>query len=118
MNAKKSRPDTPCPDNMSDSDEILEAAKVLVSLAESCCDSRPDFLEPCPTCNAVGTLVTHGDRGVRHCNGCEERVCIKCLAGVRYFCPLRRLSPPSSPLVRQRAIGVQSPKAEEKRENK
>jgi hypothetical protein len=110
--------DTPCGPCEYCQDRI-DAAEGLVLLSQSCCGVRPDFLEPCPKCNAVGSLVTHAEKGVRCCNGCEDRLCIRCFAGARYFCPLRRrLSPPGSPLARQEALGVQSPEAEEKGENK
>jgi hypothetical protein len=92
-----------------------EAAEALVALSRAppCCVDRPGFLEPCPHCSAVGSYVTHEPR----CNGCPGKLCINCFFGARYYCPLR-LNPPSGPLVRQEALGVQSPKAEEKRENK
>lgn len=92
-----------------------EAAEALVALSRAppCCVDRPGFLEPCPYCSAVGSYVTHEPR----CNGCPGKLCINCFFGARYYCPLR-LNPPSGPLVRQEALGVQSPKAEEKRENK
>lgn len=83
------------------------------------CATRPPFLEPCPDCN--GSYMTHASCGLAPCNGCPEKVCGNCFAGARYFCPLRRallLPAPTAPLVRQEALGVQSPKAEEKGENK
>jgi hypothetical protein len=79
------------------------AAEALVTLSR----------DPCPDCNEP--YVTHESRGIRTCNGCPDKVCSNCFDGARYFCPLR---PPSDPLVRQQALGVQSPKAEEKGENK
>ncbi len=109
-----SGPCEPCQDRI----DTLDAAEALVLLSRSCCMDRPSFLEPCPNCNAVGSLVTHDDKGFRCCNGCENRLCIRCFFGARYYCPLRRLSAPTSPLARQQALGVQSPKAEEKEENK
>lgn len=96
----------------------IDAAEALVLLSRSCCVDRPAFLEPCPDCNAVGSFVTHADKGIRCCNGCQNRLCIRCFFGARYYCPLRRLSAPTSPLCRQQALGVQSPPAEEKGENK
>lgn len=110
-------PGGPC-DFCQDRIDTLVAAESLVLLSQSCCGVRPAFMEPCPECNAVGSLVTHAEKGIRCCNGCEERLCVECFAGARYFCPLRRLSPPGSPLARQEALGVQSPEAEEKGENK
>jgi hypothetical protein len=109
-----------CQDRI-DEEDAAEAL-VLLSQTPACCADRPGFLEPCPDCNAVGTYVTHESRGVRRCNGCGDKLCINCFFGARYYCPLRAmqppLSPPHGPLVRQEALGVQSPKAEEKRENK
>jgi hypothetical protein len=99
----------------------LSAAKALVTISISCCADRPDFMEPCPSCTMRAPRVTHADAGLRCCNGCEETLCSNCYTGARYFCPLRRiefLTPPPGPLVRQEALGVQSPKAEEKGENK
>jgi len=99
----------------------LAAADALVALSKSCCADRADFMEPCPSCSLRVPRVTHADAGLRCCNGCEETLCSNCFEGARYFCPLRRaqgLSPPPGPLVRQEALGVQSPTAEEKGENK
>lgn len=104
--------------------DMEEAATALVLLAQGGggCPSRAEFLEPCPECNLLGTFVTHASCGLRTCNGCSDSVCTSCFDGARYHCPLRRpvppLSPPHGPLQRQEALGVQSPKAEEKRENK
>jgi hypothetical protein len=94
------------------------AAAALLALSKPRCATRPAFMEPCPDCN--GSYMTHASCGLTPCNGCPEKVCGSCFAGARYFCPLRRiqLPPPSAPLVRQEALGVQSPKAEEKTENK
>jgi hypothetical protein len=92
----------------------ISAAETLVALSRSCA-------EVCPECNAIGSFVTHADKGYRCCNGCQDRLCIRCFFGARYYCPLRKmchLSPPTSPLTRQEALGVQSPKAQEKGENK
>jgi hypothetical protein len=81
------------------------------------CQARID--KACPDCGAPDALVSHESRGHKTCNGCPEKLCIRCFFGARYYCPLRvRLPPPSSPPLRQEALGVQSPKAEEKRENK
>jgi len=77
--------------------------------------------EPCPDCHAPMIPVTHESRGLRTCNGCPDTLCSTCFDGARYFCPLRTappLAPPTGPLERQQALGVQSPKAEEKGENK
>ncbi len=100
-----------------------EAAEALIALSRAppCCVDRPSFLEPCPGCQTVGTHVTHESRGLKPCNGCPGKLCINCFFGARYYCPLRTiafLSPPPGPLVRQEALGVQSPKVEEKGENK
>lgn len=106
-----------CQDRIDEED----AAAALLALSKECCADRPVFMEPCPECNAPGTYVTHASHGIACCNGCEETLCSNCLAGARYFCPLRNkvfLAPPSGVLVRQEAVGVQSPKAEEKGENK
>ena len=73
----------------------------------------------CLDCTAAH--VSHASLGVAPCNGCPTTLCPKCLTGARYFCPLRAREPldaPTSPLVRQEALGVQSPKAETKKENK
>jgi hypothetical protein len=100
----------------------MDAAEALVALSQPpCCADRAAFMEPCPSCNEPTTYRTHGACDLPTCNGCPEIVCAKCFAGARYFCPLRRiqlLPPPSAPLLRQEAVGVQSPKAEEKTENK
>ena len=76
---------------------------------------RPEFMEPCPQCNAVGCSVTHASVGLKPCNGCPEGTCSKCFHGTRYFCPLRT---GGVELVRQETLGVRSPKMEEKKENK
>lgn len=115
-----------CQERIDEEEADQEAAKTLLALAQSqpaCCAERPGFLEPCPNCHAVGAYVTHTSRGIRTCNGCGDKLCINCFFGARYYCPLRRqevppLSPPHGPLQRQEALGVQSPKVEEKRENK
>ena len=60
--------------------DALDAAEALVLLSRSCCVDRPSFLEPCPDCNAVGSFVTHAEKGYRCCNGCENRLCIRCPA--------------------------------------
>lgn len=99
-----------------------EVAAALVALSEATgCTARAPFLEPCPSCNEPGIFVTHASRGLTPCNGCPEKVCGSCFAGTRYFCPLRKvqlLPPPDKLLIRQEALGVQSPKAETKTENK
>ena len=107
-----------CQDRINEEDAALAAAGALLALSQQppCCADRPAFLEPCPDCN--GTYVTHASRGFATCNGCPDKVCGNCFGEARYFCPLRKLLPPPAPLVRQMAIGVQSPKPEEKRENK
>ena len=96
----------------------LDAAETLIALSRhpSCCTDRPGFLEPCPQCNEDRFYVTHESRGVRRCNGCPDKLCATCFDGARYYCPL--LSPPPGPLRRQLALGVQSPTAETKTENK
>ncbi len=100
--------------------ERIAAANTLVSLskAPSCCVDRPGFIEPCPECNSPASYVTHASKGMKTCNGCKEPLCIRCFFGARYYCPLRKLEPPTSPLARQEALGVQSPEAQEKGENK
>jgi hypothetical protein len=101
--------------------ELEDAAAMLVKLSKECCASRPTFMEPCPDCSAPAAYVTHASQGIKCCNGCEESLCSNCFGGARYYCPLRKLDllpPPQPPLVRQEAVGVQSPKAEEKTENK
>jgi hypothetical protein len=93
-----------------------QAAEALRRLS-----TRPPFLEPCPACSEPSTFVTHESRGLRQCNGCPGKLCIRCFFGARYHCPLRTeefLLPPSAPLTRQEAVGVQSPRAETKTENK
>lgn len=105
------RPDTPRPDM-----ETLAYIKM-----PTCCQDRPSFLEPCPRCNDSTLHTTHALKGVKTCNGCPDKVCLKCFDGARYFCALRKadpLDPPQGPLERQLALGVQSPKVEEKTENK
>jgi hypothetical protein len=109
-----------CQDRI-DQEDMQVAAEALVKLSRECCASRPIFMEPCPDCNAPAFYVTHASQGIACCNGCEESLCANCLAGARYFCPLRKkvfLAPPPKVLIRQEALGVQSPKAEEKGENK
>jgi len=106
-----------CQDRIDEQD----AAEALVQLSRECCATRPIFMEPCPSCHTAAPRVTHADAGLRCCNGCEDKLCSNCFDGARYFCPLRTtpfLVPPNGPLVRQEAVGVQSPKAEEKGENK
>jgi len=81
------------------------------------CQERID--KTCPDCGHPDSLVSHESQGHKTCNGCPGKLCIRCFFGARYYCPLRKqLPPPSSPPLRQIALGVQSPKAEEKRENK
>ena len=83
------------------------------------CQERIDKETTCHECDAVGSVVSHASRGHKTCNGCPDKLCIRCFFGARYYCPLRSsLPPPTSPPVRQTAMGVQSPKAEEKGENK
>jgi hypothetical protein len=94
------------------------AASALLTL---CCQDRPAFLEPCPSCNTKGTYITHASKGLRTCNGCEDKFCTKCYHGSRYCCAYvygADLSSPSGPLERLLTLGVSSPKAEEKTENK
>ena len=109
-----------CQDRI-DEMEAQAAAEALVKLSNECCASRAAFMEPCPDCNAPAAYVTHASRGIACCNGCVDALCSNCFSGARYFCPLRKtafLPPPARVLVRQEALGVQSPKAEEKGENK
>lgn len=101
--------------------EELAAAVTLLKMSESktCCYDRPDFVEPCPMCGATGTYVTHASKGMRVCNGCDDKFCTKCLHGSRYCCAYvyGSLDAPTA-AERQLTLGVQSPKAEEKKENK
>ena len=94
-----------------------DAAAQLISLHSS----RPPFLEPCPSCG-IKSYVSHASVGLRTCNGCDEKFCTKCYHGSRYCCAYvyPNLYGPrkEDPLVRQETLGVQSPKAEEKTENK
>jgi hypothetical protein len=114
-----------------DEEDAAEALLLLAASAPPCCADRPAFLEPCPSCNTAGSYITHAERGIACCNGCSERLCSQCFTGARYYCPLLMLlPPPPGPLVRQEAISpqsptgmysppvVQTPEAEEKRENK
>jgi hypothetical protein len=92
-----------------------ETAKQLLSLRSP----RPPFLEPCPSCGIKTSYVSHASLGLRTCNGCDDKFCTKCYHGSRYCCayvygPLKA----AESLVRQETLGVQSPKAEEKTENK
>jgi hypothetical protein len=105
-----------CQDRI-DAQDAADAADALVKLSRECCAARPVFMEPCPGCHTAAPRITHASRGFRCCNGCSESLCSTCFEGARYFCPLR-LCAPLGPLVRQVALGVQSPKAEEKGENK
>ena len=100
--------------------EEEDAAATLIALG-ACCEDRPPFLEPCPSCNSKGTYVTHASKGLRTCNGCDDKFCTKCYYGSRYCCAYVYGSVSASPpttLVRSQALGVPSPKAEEKKENK
>ena len=83
-------------------------------------EARASLSKTCPDCGHQDALVSHASQRRKTCNGCTDTVCIYCGSGARYFCPLplRLPAPPSSPLLRQTALGVQSPKAEEKGENK
>ena len=112
-------PNGPCSNCQERIDEMA-AAEALVSLSKSpsCCVDRPGFIEPCPECNSPSSYVTHASKGLKTCNGCKDSLCIRCFFGARYYCPLRKLEPPTTPLLRQEAIGVQSPNAQEKGENK
>lgn len=93
-----------------------EAAAALLAL---CCKDRPPFLEPCPSCHSRGTYVTHASKGLRTCNGCDETFCTKCYHGARYCCAyVYGPSEPLGPAERQETLGLPSPKAEEKTENK
>ena len=101
--------------------ERISAAEALVAIskAPSCCVDRPSVAEPCPECRAL-TYITHASKGLRTCNGCDEKFCTKCYYGSRYCCSYvyGKLPAPTTPPVRQEALGVQSPKAQEKGENK
>lgn len=89
-----------------------DAAAALVLL--KCCENRPDFVEPCPSCGGKGSYITHASKGLRTCNGCDDKFCVKCLFGSRYCCAYvyGKLDAPD-PAERQLTLGVQSPKAEE-----
>jgi hypothetical protein len=81
--------------------EIEEAAAALLLLTPRCCaDKRPEFLEPCPFCGEQYSYVSHISQGLRTCNGCEDKFCIKCRHGSRYCCAAF-LPAPSHPLSRQ-----------------
>lgn len=119
-------PGGPC-GNCQERIDMEEAAQALLNLPAAqtprsppCCTDRPIFLEPCPKCNSSDAFVTHTSKGHRTCNGCADTVCTNCFDGARYYCPLRQspIPPPPGPIERQIALGVQSPKAEEKTENK
>ena len=107
-----SMPNGPCEYCQERIDEETVAA-TLVQL-------KNDIPERCPSCNKRNSYVTHASRGLRTCNGCDDKFCTHCLFGSRYCCSYvyGSLPPPTSPPTRQKAIGVQSPKVEEKRENK
>lgn len=96
--------------------ERIDADMVAAALVQL----KTDVPERCPSCNARASYVSHASRGLRTCNGCDDKFCVKCLFGSRYCCAYvyGGLPPPSSPPARQSALGVQSPKAEEKGENK
>lgn len=117
-------PGGPC-SNCQDRIDEEDAAAALLALRDSgseekCCEGRPPFLEPCPSCGALGTYITHASVGIRTCNGCEDKFCTSCYHGSRYCCRYVYRRPLAAPtgLDRQLTLGVQSPKAEEKRENK
>lgn len=92
-----------------------DAALALIALKEPCCETRPPFMEPCPSCGNKSSYVTHASKGMRTCNGCEDNFCVKCYYGSRYCCAYvyGRLDVPEA-AERQLTLGVQSPKAEEK----
>lgn len=48
--------------------------------------SRAFFMEPCPSCNRLGTYGSHADRGYTTCQGCEDNFCNECFVGCRYTC--------------------------------
>lgn len=105
-----------------DEEEAVAALLALSSPRPKCCETRPEFLEPCPVCES-STLVSHSASNLSTCNGCEENVCTQCFAGARYYCPLinpvpKLKLPVPLPASRQQALGVKSPKSEEKKENK
>jgi hypothetical protein len=116
-------PGGPC-SNCQERIDAQEVAEALVQLSQSCCASRPDFLEPCPECGSAKTYISHASQGLKTCNGCEDKFCTACFYGTRYCCAYMLkakappLAPPSSPIQRQTAVGVQSPRQEETQENK
>lgn len=69
-------------------------AYTLLSL--KCCENRPDFLEPCPSCGNQESYVTHA---LPICNGCEDKICTMCYNGARYCCAILYPRPP--PVSRQ-----------------
>ena len=103
-----------------DEEDAALALCALKHSTEKCCDGRPPFLEPCPSCGSEGTYVTHASQGLRTCNGCEDKFCTSCLHGSRYCCRyvLGVALPAPTSADRQLTLGVQSPKSEEKTENK
>lgn len=57
----------------------------------SACQTRIDEedalrAETCPACKSKSTYVTHASKGLRTCNGCQDRFCTECLYGARYCC--------------------------------
>lgn len=104
-------PCTNCQDRIDEEDVAIALASL-----KDCCKQRPEFLEPCPMCGRVGTYVSHASKGLETCNGCDDMFCTDCYYGSRYCCAyvLRR----PAPAERSETLGVQSPKAEEKKENK
>lgn len=59
--------------------ELLEAANLLVEFKNS---------ETCPMCEEKGSYRPHP--ADLKCSSCDAKVCVKCMYGSRYFCPLVR----------------------------
>jgi hypothetical protein len=98
--------------------EEEDTAITLLSLKD-CCNTRPEFLEPCPMCGKVGSYVSHESKGLKTCNGCEDMFCSECYYGSRYCCAyVYGELPRPARAERSETLGVQSPNVEEKKENK
>jgi hypothetical protein len=79
-----------------------EAIAGLRSLANpGCCDDRAEFMEPCPSCGDKKSYISHASKGLRTCNGCDDKFCTKCYHGSRYCCAYVYLPAPSVPISRQ-----------------
>lgn len=65
---------------------------------EMCNKERAEFMEPCPSCNEMGTYVTHQSQGADVCHGCDEKICTNCFEGCRYTCKVAQKNLISLPL--------------------